>query len=498
MAHAAAGPARRRRRDRHRTAAQPRVPVHLQPECSASGAIDVTGLVGRLKRHRHTCVHLRDVCMFNGTLHPWGAGLSRDELRDARTLHVRSPTYSFHRYPLREAHPLRLPEPGSATARVLTREVETRGWSACTPLMWMPTWFKNFGELLHFSVSPLVELHNASLIDDAVLLRPDLSYVWWWMRPKYFDELLQPLSANPLRIVREVAPKCSSGEAEAALADRAYRGRRCSARCYHRLIFCQFRSIFDRERYAPPYAPCRAARYVATRVFGARGAPTADANAGSLASILAKDSPVSLVAPVRVTFVVRSAPDCRRSFSAQGCQKGADRPKIAESPEAFTNLDRLLAQCKRDPAFVCVGHDFGARGLRADIAAALRADVLVGTHGAGLNNALFMRSGAALVEVRPYGFEGSWPDQYLKTQLGVEERVHFYQVSTGDTRLMTPPPPRNATGWVARNGRSVRLPWRTLREVLGAVLSVNGSMDRYRALPSHRWVSTLPQVDVST
>ena len=85
MAHAAAGPARRRRRDRHRTAAQPRVPVHLQPECSASGAIDVTGLVGRLKRHRHTCVHLRDVCMFNGTLHPWGAGLSRDELRDART-----------------------------------------------------------------------------------------------------------------------------------------------------------------------------------------------------------------------------------------------------------------------------------------------------------------------------------------------------------------------------------------------------------------------------
>ena len=271
MAHAAAGPARRRRRDRHRTAAQPRVPVHLQPECSASGAIDVTGLVGRLKRHRHTCVHLRDVCMFNGTLHPWGAGLSRDELRDARTLHVRSPTYSFHRYPLREAHPLRLPEPGSATARVLTREVETRGWSACTPLMWMPTWFKNFGELLHFSVSPLVELHNASLIDDAVLLRPDLSYVWWWMRPKYFDELLQPLSANPLRIVREVAPKCSSGEAEAALADRAYRGRRCSARCYHHLIFCQFRSILTASGTRLPTR--RAARRdTSPRECSARGA----------------------------------------------------------------------------------------------------------------------------------------------------------------------------------------------------------------------------------
>jgi len=41
--------------------------------------------------------------------------------------------------------------------------------------------------------------------------------------------------------------------------------------------------------------------------------------------------------------------------------------------------------------------------LRSDVHAARVADVLVGTHGAGLTNAFFMLRGASLVEVRPEG-----------------------------------------------------------------------------------------------
>jgi hypothetical protein len=177
----------------------------------------------------------------------------------------------------------------------------------------------------------------------------------------------------------------------------------------------------------------------------------------------------------------------------------------------LANLDELLGRCRggllsqhrvafhrtsplspRGLRLCCSAHAFGGGSLAQDIRVARGADMLVGTHGAGLNNAFFMRPGSALVEVRPYGFEGSWPDQYFKAQLAIEDAVHFYQISTGSTSLMHPPPPANATGWVARNGRSTELPWRTLREVLSAILRVNGSTQRYTQLRDARavkWVS---------
>ena len=95
------------------------------------------------------------------------------------------------------------------------------------------------------------------------------------------------------------------------------------------------------------------------------------------------------------------------------------RTKFSRS---LTNLDVLLQRCasaRRSGGIggrrvVCRAHEFGAGSLRADVRAARAADVLVGTHGAGLTNAFFMRRGAALVEVRPYNFEGAWPDGYFR------------------------------------------------------------------------------------
>ena len=45
-------------------------------------------------------------------------------------------------------------------------------------------------------------------------------------------------------------------------------------------------------------------------------------------------------------------------------------------------------------------------------------DVLVGVHGSALTNAMFMRPGSSLIELRPFGFSGreSWPNIYMKVR----------------------------------------------------------------------------------
>ena len=126
----------------------------------------------------------------------------------------------------------------------------------------------------------------------------------------------------------------------------------------------------------------------------------------------------------------------------------------------------------------CSSHEFGAAGLAADVAAARSADVLVGTHGAGLMNAFFMRRGAALVEVRPYHFEGDWPDKYFRALTSLEQAVHYLQVSSDSPELSIPEPSKDVSVWDARD-HAVRLPWHTLSEVLRVAMWINRSSDRY-------------------
>ena len=66
---------------------------------------------------------------------------------------------------------------------------------------------------------------------------------------------------------------------------------------------------------------------------------------------------------------------------------------------------------------------------RADALAMQEADVLVETHGAALVNALFMRRGGALLEVRPYNFDGAWPDRYHLAMAQRENATHAFVVA---------------------------------------------------------------------
>jgi len=77
----------------------------------------------------------------------------------------------------------------------------------------------------------------------------------------------------------------------------------------------------------------------------------------------------------------------------------------------LSNLDKLLARCKKEGprlstkdkrinGLVCESFDLGT-GIRSAWRVLSRADVLVAPHGGDLTNGLFMRAGAAVLEILP-------------------------------------------------------------------------------------------------
>ncbi len=442
--------------------------------------IDIAGLANA-SRNRHRCEVIRRLCFFNGTMMPLEAGPDADAaLQIATTMIVRSQFGSHARFPLAHLHPMRPPTIGTSAASLL--RLESDQLSRCVPLVWVPVWAFSFADSFVSSLVPIDELQSAGLIDEHVQLRPDL--VAWPRSKNPIYRMIGSLSAQPIRTVREVAPKCSDASARRWLEGRESRIRgdreserrarrreqHCAPTCYERVLVCNFRSTFD--PYGPPMSPWRAGQRVAAAVEKGRpvsaqtalAVPAPKAGAPTPAAVL-RVPPVPETAVLRVVFVNRT----RTKFS-----------------RSLANLWQLLQRCQHTPPsrwargtrVECAAHEFGAGSLARDVRAARLADVLVGTHGAGLANAFFMRRGASLVEVRPYRFEGSWPDRYFRALTALEQAVLYWQVSSGSAELSVPRPPDDVSVWDARD-HAVRLPWRTLREVLTQILEVRSSRAAY-------------------
>ena len=425
--------------------------------CTAPSRFEEAGLTANHTSHRHTCAVVRHACLFNATIVPYGASQAEVEqaAAAAQNVMVRNIFNSYGKpFPLRTLHSMRPAAPGSAAARLLAREVEARGFSPCVPLVWRPVWAFTFGEQFANSISPLYELHAAKLIDDGLLLRPDLAAA---RRPSWYRQLFGTFSQQPLASLREIGTRCLDKDAQLKLRGGAlnrFQVKRCEARCHARLLVCGFESLLDTHKYVPPrFTPWRAAQFVAMRVVGP-GLEQAPSG------------------PWRVLLVNRTQTENKDN-------RGLRR---------IANLPQLLELCEGWAVARCEAREFGRHGVAADVRAVRAADVLVGMHGSALDNALFMRRGAALIEARPYGFEGQWPDRYLKLLLAIETAVHYYQISAGSPQLSYPRPPYDVTAWDGWN-RDTKLPWRALSAVLRAIFWVNRSALRYKSLPVHVWTS---------
>ena len=450
----------------------------MSPSCSSDPPIINFTALESGASHRHQCFTLRNVCLFNGTLYPHSPDTAEaaHAKRIADSLIVRSQFGSHRTFAFSYVHPLISPPRGSPAAALLSREP----LSSCdTPLVWVPTWAFSFADSFVSSLLPIDELQSAGLIDERVLLRPDL---WAWPRSKNpIYRMIGALSSRQIRSLRESAPICNERAARRNLegTNGKRRGAHCMPQCYEKLLLCNFKSTFD--TYESPMAPWRAAQRVGVSVLSKRPVDTRTA--------------LAMIPPAPTQQEVADAIEAvplRRGEREAGATPRLLRVLFVNRtrtkfPRSLYNLRLLLQRCENQGArerwapgwrVRCTPHEFGAGSLADDVRAARSADVLVGTHGAGLANAFFLPKGGSLVEVRPYNFEGPWPDKYFRALTSLERSIHYYQVTSGSASLSIPTPLDNVSVWDARD-HAVRLPWRTLVEVLKSIIRVNGGTQRY-------------------
>ena len=245
--------------------------------------------------------------------------------------------------------------------------------------------------------------------------------------------------------LHELAPACSL-RGVGADSDVGT-GARCAPICYSHLRWCTLRSMFDR----PPNGldVWTTAQAFVRRVLGNEVGDDVSGTEGTVSLGMASESRRQ-----RLHVVIE------RRFS--GGMKG----------RALANVDELLDACARDNELVCSVHTFGRQGLVADMRAVRAADVLVGLHGAGLVNALFMRRRSTLLEVRPYGFDGGWPDSYFRRPLKLASPAKIFHllISVASPELCSPNHGFAITSSTAVYAKRCVLPWESLRRALDVVL----------------------------
>ena len=131
-----------------------------------------------------------------------------------------------------------------------------------------------------------------------------------------------------------------------------------------------------------------------------------------------------------------------------------------------------------------------------DVRVARTADVLVGMHGAGMFNAFFLPKHSAVLEIRPYRFEGAWPDRFVKLWTAKDRCIFYFQISIVSPelcKLKADAEPSMVSAWQL----DVFLPWRTLETALHAIIfSINRSLSAYERLPTNTFLSFYEDGDI--
>jgi len=352
-------------------------------------------------------------------------------------------------------------------------------YSDCVPLVWWPLWGYNIGEFFQSSVLAIAELLAAGIVDDQVMLAPE---VGGWPLRDFHLQMLQAFTRHAVRTTGQLAPKCGA---------RHELQRGCSPqRCYERVLLCRFRDVYDHEA---PVAPWDAARRIVTSLRLSHRRPVLPPRAAATAAASVASGAASRAPPAYAVLFVSRA----------NAKNGARR--ISNEAELLQRCGRwappagcLSAATPSAGLAACTLRVFGRHGFRADVAAVQEADVLVGTHGAALIHAIFMRRGAALLEVRPYGFNGRWPDQYHYAMARQQNATHAFVLRTTDRFLCESAhtngvPPANVSAWDARPLNTyVRVA--AFERALAAAACTSGRAGG-QALP-HAW-SEIPPADGS-
>lgn len=391
----------------------------------------------------HTCHELRRACVSGRRLvhdEPLPKALRRLSVRGVHVGYVES----------------RIDTLGILSQRNASIDPPATAYSECVPLVWWPLWGYNIGEFFQNSVLGIAELMAAGVVDREVMLAPE---VGGWPLRDFHLHMLRAFTSHPVRTMAQLAPACP-GHAQAR-AHKRTPPCRPAPRCFERLVLCRFRDVYDHQA---PLAPWDAARRI-VRSFRFPNRIGMVPSPGNAASSAARE------------YVVLFA---SRAHAKNGARLITNEAALIDRCNGWKPPERCVAMEVPRTAR-CHSRQFGRSGFRADVAAVQEADVLVGTHGAALVHAVFMRHGAALIEIRPYGFHGRWPDQYHYAMARRQNATHAFVIQTRDRTLCESThtngvPPANVSAWDARPlNTHVRLD--AFSTALGAAACTSGRGD---------------------
>lgn len=435
---------------------------------------DATSCSGRGGCNGSRCRLLTHACVFNATVYHY------DEQRSGwQPVHakIRIPWNSHHVRSYDELNAQH--DVAQPVLAKLFHSAHVLNTSCEPPVAWVPVWSTNYADSFYSSVVPLVEMEATGLVHAGrrTLLLADslLKHMHPRCRsesngpchtPSWFRTLLSLVTERFL-FTHEVAPRCSAARSTAAghAAGHAAGLEGASGLeacpppvCYSHAHFCTLRSMFDRP--TPNLDVWSSAqRLVAAQLRQSPKSPMANDS-----GVVADSSGHEHEAARTVTAAARTATPRLRILFERRTAKGM-------KGRALGNVDELLASCSLDGTLECEAHSFGLEGLAEDMRRVRRADVLVGLHGAGLTNAWFMRRRSVLIEVRPYGFDGGWPDSYFRNPIRAVSppRLYHMALSIGSPSLCRPDRGFAVTAGEAVMARACDLPWHSLRHALDIV-----------------------------
>ncbi|KXZ54225.1 hypothetical protein GPECTOR_5g317 [Gonium pectorale] len=351
-------------------------------------------------------------------------------------------------------------------------------FSNCTtPLLFFHHFPFNVAEVYRFAVNNIYFMQQRlRFFDENITLVPGTPYMS--RVPPYTQFWLQPFSRYAVTSLGSLSQRRPPGSPSAST------GEGTAVRCFSRFIVCK---ITLRK---PTGAFYEAGQFVAD--YYMKKAEPLEANyTGRLSAAMPREALFD-AGVLKVVFAVRS-----KSHKDIG--------------RVLLNEDELIDLCNRqelklpaDANFTifrsihCIRHVFGVDNLY-DMWLVRHMDVLVGVHGSALTNAMFMRPGSALIELRPFGFSGreSWPNIYMKSQTRKME-VFWFGIDVMSANLSTPgefesdmqPLYTRARGVLARD-RNLVVPWTALAHQLLNAAVASRSVWRYKVLRySHSYYVT--------
>eukprot|EP00198_Chlamydomonas_reinhardtii_P005323 XP_001694659.1 predicted protein [Chlamydomonas reinhardtii] len=371
-------------------------------------------------------------------------------------------------------------------------------FSACTtPLLFYHHFPFNVAEVYRFAVNNIYFMQQKlKFFDQHITLvpgNPPMSRV-----PPYTSFWLQPFSTHAVTSLGRLSQR---REPDQAVARSDATGEGTAVRCFKRFVMCKI------TLKKPTGAYFEAGQFVAEHYMKQVEEERRGANYSARLAAALPGGAKQLADPtvLKVVFAVRSK-----------SHKDVGRVLLNEDEL----IDRCNAQEVKLPnpgsaaggsgngsstdvysifgSMACIRHIFGVDNLY-DMWLVRQMDVLVGVHGSALTNAMFMRPGSSLIELRPFGFSGreSWPNIYMKSQTRRMD-VFWFGIDVMSANLSSPGEFENdmqdiytrAKGCIARD-RNVAVPWAAMGHQLLNIAVTSRSVWRYKAveLPGkEKWV----------